>query len=68
MLAPAPGNGLGFADFDLRRRQASAFVGAITKRLRLGAPARTPPIRAGLGFLDEGGSLKNNRLAHKRNG
>ena len=64
MLARAPGHGFGLGDFRLLWSEARAFVRAVTERLGLGTPARTPPIGAGLDLLDDGKFLEDGRFNH----
>jgi len=64
VFARAPCDRRRFGDLNFLGFEPSAFVGTIAKGLALGAPASTPPISAGLDFLNDGPFLKNERLSH----
>jgi hypothetical protein len=63
-LTTTPGDRAGGSDFGFDRREGSAFVRAIAKRLRFGLSTGAPKIGAGLNFLDVRLFLGNGWFAH----
>ena len=64
MFAAAPSHGLGGGDIRFDRREFSALVGAVAKRLGSGSAAGAPPISASFDFLHDGTFLENSWIAH----
>ena len=66
VFALAPPDGLFLGDFEFHRLQAGSLVGAVTKRLVSGPPARAPPMDASLNFKRKWLRIANNRfLGHE---
>ena len=64
MFAAAPGHGLGGGNIRFDRREFSAFMGAVAKRLGSGPAAGAPPIGASFSLLHHGAFLENSWIAH----
>lgn len=66
VLAVAEGYCFGLGQGEFLWGNARAFMRSIAKRLRLGAPAGTPPVITGFQCQHSRLSVKNNFLAHAR--